>query len=205
MQLDDPARGFSFRADGPLDMRMDPTTGRTAAELLAQLSEKQLGQILWSFGEERNSRRIAKEIVRRRARAPLVSTTQLTRLVEKVAGPPAGRFRIHPATRTFQALRIAVNGELDGLEEFIAGSISLLRSGGRIGVISFHSLEDRAAKRAFRSQTPRCTGPPKLPVCCCGTPGLIRVLTSKPVQPTAAEIRANPRASSAKLRVAERL
>ena len=205
VQLDDAARGFSIRADGPLDMRMDPSKGRTAADLLAELSEEDLRRILWRFGEEKQSRRIAQEIVRRRKSYPLVRTHQLSELVERVAGPQARRFRIHPATRTFQALRIAVNEELVGLEALIENAVELLRPGGRLAVISFHSLEDRPVKHTLRGLAHRCTCPPRLPVCGCGLHDLVRVLTSKPVRPSTTEVDRNPRARSAKLRVAERL
>ena len=205
LQLGDAARGFSFQADGPLDMRMDPSAGRTAADLLATLTEEELRQVLWRFGEERHSRKIAREIVRRRTERPLQRTHQLTELIERTVGPGARRFRIHSATRTFQALRIAVNQELVGLEALIEEAVLLLRPGGRVAVISFHSLEDRPVKQSFNALAHRCTCPPRLPVCGCGRHDLVRILTRKPVRPNAAEIDRNSRARSAKLRVAERL
>ena len=205
LQLDDAARGFSLRADGPLDMRMDPSAGRTAADLLATLTEEELRQVLWRFGEERHSRKIAREIVRRRTEHPLQRTHQLTELIQRTVGPGARRFRIHSATRTFQALRIAVNEELVGLEALIEEAVLLLRPGGRVAVISFHSLEDRPVKQSFKALAHRCTCPPRLPVCGCGRHDLVRILTPKPVRPNAAEVDRNPRARSAKLRVAERL
>jgi 16S rRNA (cytosine1402-N4)-methyltransferase len=205
LQLDHPERGFSFRTDGPLDMRMDPGAEVTAADLLATLSESELREILWRFGEERRSRAIARAIVRRRDERPIRRTLELADLVRRTLGPAARRWRIHPATRTFQALRVAVNGEIVALEALIEHAVSLLRPGGRLAVISFHSLEDRAVKRALKSLSDRCTCPPGLPVCGCDKRKLIRVLTAKPVRPTAAEIEHNPRARSAKLRAAERL
>ena len=205
-QLDDPGRGFSFSADGPLDMRMDPTGGApTAADLLARLPEREIATLLWTLGEERLSRRIARAIVARRTRAPLARTGELARLVEEVAGPRARADRIHPATRTFQALRIAVNGEIEGLDRFVRAAAARLRPGGRLAVISFHSLEDRAIKSALRALEPRCTCPPGLPRCGCGRPGILRVLTPRPVRPSDAETAANPRARSARLRAAERI
>jgi 16S rRNA (cytosine1402-N4)-methyltransferase len=204
-QLDDPERGFSFRADGPLDMRMDARTGPTAADLVAGCSEAELREVLWRFGEERRSRAIARAIAREREKRPLRRTRQLADLVERTLGPGARRWRIHPATRTFQALRIAVNGEIVGLEALLEDAVSLLRPGGRLAVISFHSLEDRAVKRSLKSLAHRCTCPPGLPVCGCGRQDLLRILTSKPVRPTSGEVERNPRARSAKLRAAERL
>ncbi len=205
MQLDDPARGFSFQNDGPLDMRMDPGAGRSAAELVAELSENELREILWRFGEEKRSRTIARAIVRERERRPLQSTRQLADVVERALGPAARRFKIHPCTRTFQALRVAVNGEIVRLVELIEQAVALLPSGGRLAAISFHSLEDRAVKHTLRGLVDRCTCPPGLPVCGCGKTSLIRILTPKPVRPSDAEIAQNPRARSSKLRAAEKL
>ena len=205
-QLDDPARGLSFQADGPLDMRMDPTGGEpTAADLLAEAEEPELRRILREYGEERLAGPIAKAIVRARGVQPLATTRQLRELVERVAGPGARRYAIHPATRTFQALRIAVNDELSGLDTFVTSAASLLRRGGRLVVIAFHSLEDRAIKHAMRALAQRCTCPPGLPVCGCGRENVLAVLTPRAVRPTAAEVAANPRARSARLRAAERL
>ena len=204
MQLDDPGRGFSFRADGPLDMRMDPDRGPTAAELVATLAEEELRQILWCFGEERYARAIARAIVRERERRPLARTLQLAELVERALGGRARSSAIHPATRTFQALRIAVNGELQELEPRVVEAVTRLSVGGRLAAIAFHSLEDRAVKRAFRSLTGRCRCPPDVPVCGCGQSRLARVLTAKPVRPTEDEIANNPRSRSARLRAVER-
>jgi 16S rRNA (cytosine1402-N4)-methyltransferase len=205
LQLDDPERGFSFRTDGPLDMRMDPRSGPNAADLVAGCSEAELREILWRFGEERRSRAIARAIVRERGMRPIRRTRPLADLVARTLGPGARRWRIHPATRTFQALRIAVNGEIVGLEALIEDAVSLLRPGGRLAVISFHSLEDRAVKHALKSLAHRCTCPPGLPVCGCDRQDLLSILTSTPVRPALGEVERNPRARSAKLRAAERL
>jgi len=205
MQLDDPSRGFSFLADGPLDMRMDPDSPLTAARFLADCSEDELQRVLRTYGEERMARAIARAVVRARAREPIERTGQLAAIVERVLGPGARRFRIHPATRTFQALRIAVNGEVQGLNLVVAGAVSILRRGGRVAAISYHSLEDREIKRSFRGLAERCTCPRELPVCGCGRENLLRVLTRKAVRPGPEELADNPRSRSAKLRAAERL
>jgi len=205
MQLDEPERGFSFRADGPLDMRMDPGSGETAAELVATASEEELRRLLWRFGEERNARAIARAIVEERRTKPIVRTLELARLVERAAGPAARRLRIHPATRTFQALRIAVNHELGDLERVLGEATSILRPGGRLVVLAYHSLEDRIVKHTLRSLSERCICPPDLPVCGCGRSNLLRVLTPRPVRPAAEEVARNPRARSAHLRAAERI
>lgn len=205
IQLDDPERGFSFRLDGPLDMRMDRRSGPTAAELLATAPEQELERILSRYGEEKRARPLARAIVAERRKRPLERTTQLAALVERVLGSQARRFRIHPATRTFQALRIAVNREWEGLDRFVTDAVALLRRGGRIALISFHSLEDRVVKRTLRSLAERCVCPPALPVCGCGRENLVRILTPRPVRPSREETAANPRSRSARLRAAERL
>lgn len=205
LQLDDPERGFSLRRDGPLDMRMDPSSGPTAAELLRTASEKELERILRLYGEEPAARSIARAIARRRDRSPILRTSELAALVESAAGARGRRARIHPATRTFQALRIAVNRELDDLDRSIAAAVALLRRGGRLAIISFHALEDRVVKRALRSLAHRCICPPALPICGCGRENLVRVLTPKPLRPTPREVADNPRSRSARLRAAERL
>ena len=180
LQLDSAERGFSFAADGPLDMRMGGT-GPTAADLLERAEWEELVRILRDYGEERRARAIARAIVRRREQEPLRTTTQLSRLVEDVIG---GRERrIHPATRTFQALRIAVNDELGQLERFLEPAIRDLKSGGRIAVISFHSLEDRIVKHSLRRLAGRCTCPPDFPVCRCNPQRVVEVLTPSPVRP----------------------
>jgi 16S rRNA (cytosine1402-N4)-methyltransferase len=205
LQLDDPERGFSFRGDGPLDMRMDRQSGPTAAEVLASSSERELRHLIWHYGEERRAGAIARAIVEQRRKRPLTRTLELAELVRDVLGPASQRYRIHPATRTFQALRIVVNREVDDLERLVTEATSVLRRGGRLAVISYHSLEDRAVKHSMRSLAERCVCPPKLPVCGCGRENLLKVVTSKPVRPTASEVADNPRARSAKLRVGERL
>jgi 16S rRNA (cytosine1402-N4)-methyltransferase len=186
-------------------MRMDSGSGETAADLLARVDERELRRILVHWGEERRAASIARAIVRERERAPLTRTVQLAELVERVAGPAARRSRIHPATRTFQALRIAVNGEILGLEKLVADATAMLRRGGRLAVIAYHSLEDRAIKTAMRALANRCTCPPKLPICGCGRENLVRLLTPRPVKPGEAEIDRNPRSRSARLRACERL
>jgi 16S rRNA (cytosine1402-N4)-methyltransferase len=199
LQLDSAERGFSFAADGPLDMRMG-RSGPTAADLLEQAEWEELVRILRDYGEERRARAIARAIVRRRDQDPLRTTAQLSRLVQDVIG---GRERrIHPATRTFQALRIAVNDELGQLERFLEPAIRSLKSGGRIAVISFHSLEDRIVKHTLRRLAGRCTCPPDFPVCRCNPQRVVEVLTSSPVRPDEEEIDRNPRARSARLRAA---
>ncbi|MDX1388621.1 MAG: 16S rRNA (cytosine(1402)-N(4))-methyltransferase RsmH [Acidobacteriota bacterium] len=205
LQLDDSERGFAFSVDGPLDMRMNRESGTTAAELVATLSEPELRTILRRYGEERQATLIARAIVRERERAPLTTTRQLAELIKRVAGPRSRRFRIHPATRSFQALRIAVNDELEGLDRLVVSGVKLLRRKARLAVISFHSLEDRAVKQAMRSLAERCICPPKLPVCACGRENLVKILTSKPVRPTDDEVQENARARSSRLRVVERI
>jgi 16S rRNA (cytosine1402-N4)-methyltransferase len=203
LQLDAAERGFSIRGEGPLDMRFDPTSGTTAADLLATAPEQELRRILWTYGEERQARRIARAIVRERERQPIETTTQLAALVERVVGGRRGA-RIHPATRTFQALRIAVNDELGEVERGIAAGIDALLQGGRFVVIAFHSLEDRIVKQAFAAAARGCICPRDVPVCICGQRERVR-LVGRAVRPSDAEVSSNPRARSAVLRVAERL
>ncbi len=205
-QLADTDRGFGFRAGGPLDMRFDPSRGVPAAELLATLDERELTALFREFGEEPHARRIARAIVRSRGSSPITTAEELAALVEAtVPSPPTGRRRIHPATRVFQALRIAVNAELDALAEGLAAAIDLLRPGGRLVVISYHSLEDRVVKRFIAAERRGCTCPPELPICVCGRTPRLRVIPPGLVRPTPTEIAANPRARSARLRAAERL
>jgi 16S rRNA (cytosine1402-N4)-methyltransferase len=202
--LEASGRGFSFQRDEPLDMRFDPTQGPTAAELLARSSEAELRTILARYGEEPAAARLARAIVRARQRQPLRTTGDLVRIVECVVGGRRGR--IHPATRTFQALRIAVNDELRSLELALAQAVELLAPGGRLAVIAFHSLEDRIVKEFFRTESQSaCRCPPGFPVCVCGRKPRLAVLTRKPLVPTPAEVARNPRARSAKLRAALRL
>jgi len=204
LQLDSPSRGFSFQHEAPLDMRMDMSSGETAAELLGRLSEVEIARLIFEYGEERHSRRIARRIVaRREAGEPVTSTTELAKLVERAIG--GKKRRIHPATRTFQALRIAVNRELEGLDQFVADAIDALQPHGRLAVISFHSLEDRIIKRTLLKLSGRCQCPPRLPQCACGARQVIEILTRRPLTPTEDEIAENPRARSAKLRIAARL
>jgi 16S rRNA (cytosine1402-N4)-methyltransferase len=202
-QLDDDARGFSFRQSGPLDMRFDQTQGETAADLLNNHTEGELADIFWRYGEEKHGRRYAHLIV---ANRPFTTTTQLADLIAAHSGPARSsqRRRIHPATQIFQALRIAVNQELAAVETGVPAAIELLQPGGRLAVISFHSLEDRFVKRLFRQQSQACTCPPEQPVCTCGGQAALRLITRKAVQATAAEMENNPRSRSARLRVVEK-
>ena len=202
-QLDQAERGFAFRFEGPLDMRFDPTTGLSAADLVNTLESDELTRILWQYGEEQSSRQIARAIVKRRETRPIQTTTDLADLVEQTLGGRRGK-SIHPATKTFQALRIAVNEELSALESVLESAVSLLRPGGRFAVISFHSLEDRIVKQTFARESQTCMCPPDQPVCTCDhVPRLRRV--GKPIKPGSEEIAANPRSRSAIMRVAERL
>ncbi len=204
-QLDKGDRGFSFQKDAPLDMRMDTSCGATAEELVNNLSEKELAGIIRSYGEERWAVRIAKRIVEARRIAPLKTTLQLVDVIKGAIPRAKWEDRIHPATRTFQALRIAVNHELESLEKGLNEGIEMLRSGGRIAVISFHSLEDRIVKNIFRSFAKGCICPKSAPLCVCGKVPKLKVITGKPVLPGNEEIESNPRSRSAKLRVAEKL
>ena len=202
VQLDDPARGFSFRGEGPLDMRMNPDDPVTAAQLANQLPERELSDLIRRLGEERWAARIASFIVKRR---PLRTTRDLAGAVEAAVPRGAWPRDIHPATRTFQALRMAVNDELGSLEKGLKSALSILTPGGRMAAISFHSLEDRTVKSFFIAESKDCLCPPQQPVCTCAHRASLRILTRRPVTPDEEEIRANPRARSAKLRVAERL
>lgn len=199
-----PERGFSFMLEGPLDMRMDAGAGRTAADLVNGLSRDELEKIIREYGEEKKARAVAGAIERARAGGPITTTVQLAGIVSRVF-PPSSQRRIHPATRTFQALRIAVNDEISSLELGLAEMISLLKPGGRIVVITFHSLEDRVVKQAFSASAKGCVCPPRFPVCACGRRPGLRILTKKPVTPGADEVEANPAARSAKLRAAEKI
>lgn len=201
-QLDDANRGFSFRNDGPLDMRMDSTTGLSAADWLATVDETELATVLRDYGEERFHRRIARAIVHDRPQTPFTRTRQLASLIERVV--PTRESGQHPATRSFQAIRIAVNRELDELAAVLRQAVTVLRPGGRLVVISFHSLEDRLVKRFFRHEMRGPDWPPDLPIPAQSLPTRLRVI-GKPQRPSAAEAQDNPRARSAVLRVAERL
>jgi 16S rRNA (cytosine1402-N4)-methyltransferase len=204
-QLNAGERGFSFRYDAPLDMRMDPIQGDTAADLVNTLPEKELTRIIREYGEENWAARIAKFVVEARARGPLRTTGDLVRVIESAVPKAARPKEIHAATRTFQALRIAVNGELDALEQGLSSALECLSAGGRIVVISYHSLEDRIVKNRFQSWEKPCVCPPGLPVCGCGKSPSVGVVTRKPVSPTGEEVVANPRSRSARLRCAEKL
>lgn len=201
-QLASAARGFSFQRTGPLDMRFDPTRGHPASVIVNTWSFEQLATVLARFGEERNARKIARAIIEARQHAPIETTSQLAEIVSRVAGRRRG---IHPATLTFQALRIAVNQELEALEAGLAAAVDLLRPGGRLVVIAFHSLEDRVVKQFMRQRSQACRCPPGTPVCTCGQQPQLQVITRKPVRPDPSEIRSNPRSRSARLRAAERL
>jgi len=201
LQLDSPTRGFSFRFEGPLDMRFSGE-GMTAAELVARMSEEELRRILDEYGEEPRARRVARAIVAARLREPLRTTTDLVRVVGRALGGRRGR--IDPATRTFQALRIATNRELIGLPAAIEQAARLLSPCGRLAVIAFHSLEDRLVKRTLRRLSGRCVCPPGTPICQCAPEPLLEILTRRPLRPSDDEVRANPRARSARLRAAER-
>jgi 16S rRNA (cytosine1402-N4)-methyltransferase len=200
MQLDSETRGFSFRFRAPLDMRMSPGEGQTVAELLAEIDEKALADIIYRYGEERFSRRIARRIIEKREAGERIETTQQLAEIVKRAVPFNPKEKIHPATRTFQALRIAVNNELEILERFIFDAAELLKTEGTLAVITFHSLEDRIAKRAFQRLAGRCDCPPRIPKCVCGAKKTVEILTKKPILPGEAEKTANPRSRSAKLR-----
>jgi 16S rRNA (cytosine1402-N4)-methyltransferase len=200
MQLADPGRGFSFRADGPLDMRFDLTQDLTAADLVNELGLEELASVIHRYGEEPKAYKIARAIVQAR---PLMSTRQLAEIVARVSGQK--KRRIHPATRTFQALRIAVNDELDTLQAGLTQAIQVLEPGGRLAVISFHSLEDRIVKRTFKRESQSCVCPPEQPICTCEGKQTLRIITKRPIWPTEAEVEGNPRARSARLRVAEKV
>ena len=202
-QLDEAERGFAFRFEGPLDMRFDPTSGVPASDLVNSLEADELARIIWQYGEEQQSRRIARAIVKRRESRQFETTTDLASVVEGAVGGRRGK-AVHPATKTFQALRIAVNDELAALEAVLDSAIGLLKPGGRIAVISFHSLEDRIVKQKFALESQACICPPDQPVCTCDhSPRLRRI--GKPVKPTPSEIDTNPRSRSAIMRVAGRI
>jgi len=201
LQLDDPARGFAFRFDAPLDMRFDPRSGPTAADLVNGLPEDELADLIFQHGEERHSRRVARAIVSAR---PVTNTTRLAGIVAS-AIPGGRREKIHPATRTFQALRIAVNDELGALERALPQALDLLKPGGRLAVISFHSLEDRIVKQWMKREATDCLCPPEQLVCVCGHVAALWLVTRKPIEAAPDESEQNPRARSAKLRIAEKV
>ncbi len=199
-QLDVAERGFSYMTDAPLDMRMDQTQGVTAAELIAQADEAELSRILYQYGEEKWAARIAAFIVAEREEQPILRTGQLTALIKRAIPKSAREKDQHPAKRSFQALRIAVNGELLALEQGLEAAISLLKPGGVLAVISFHSLEDRIVKDCFRFHSTSCICPPRQPVCTCGHHADVKLLNKKPLMASEAELQANPRSRSARLR-----
>jgi len=201
-QLGEAERGFSFQAEGPLDMRMAPGNPLTAADIVNYWSQDALADVIYRYGEEPRSRRIARAIV---AARPIQTTTALANVVSRALGGRRGRERIHPATRVFQALRIRVNDELAALEAVLPQIVTLLAPGGRFGIITFHSLEDRIVKLFIQQETRDCLCPPDLPICRCGHRATLRAITRKPTQPGEDEISYNPRSRSAKLRIAERL
>jgi 16S rRNA (cytosine1402-N4)-methyltransferase len=202
MQIDRPERGFSYAADAPLDMRMDASAPRSAREIVNEADERELADVFRRYGEERFARQIARAIVRRRAEQPFERTGDLVEVVRSAIPAPRRFGDGHPAKRVFQALRIVVNEELESLEQALPAALRLLRPGGRIAVISFHSLEDRIVKRFFAAQARGCTCPPDLPVCVCGKEPALRLATRKAIRPSPAETAENPRAASARLRVA---
>jgi 16S rRNA (cytosine1402-N4)-methyltransferase len=202
MQIDRPERGFSYAVDAPLDMRMDPSADLSAREIVNDYSERELEQIFKRFGEERYARQIARAIERRRRERPFERTGDLVETIKAAMPAPARFGEGHPAKRVFQALRIAVNDELGALEAALPAATEMLRTGGRLAVISFHSLEDRMVKRFMRERERGCTCPPDFPVCVCGREPELRSLTRKAVRPSAHEIATNPRAASARLRAA---
>jgi 16S rRNA (cytosine1402-N4)-methyltransferase len=202
MQVDRPERGFSYATDAPLDMRMDPSDELSAAAVLADRDERELETIFRRYGEERYARQIARGIVRRRGESPIERTGQLVDVVRASIPAPARFGEGHPAKRVFQALRIEVNHELESLEAGLPAALEMLRPGGRLAVISFHSLEDRIVKRFLRERARGCTCPPEFPVCVCGREPELRILTPKLLRPSAREVELNPRASSARLRAA---
>ncbi len=203
LQIGQPQRGFSWQQEGPLDMRMDPTQALTAKAIVNTWRQEEIADVLWEYGEERHARRIARRIVAARRTRPLTTVSDVAAIAQGAYG--GGKRRIHPATRTFQALRIAVNGELDNLRSALAHARDLLATGGRLVIIAFHSLEDRIVKRFFQRAAGRCICPGGIPQCVCNPQVTLRVLTRKPIRPDSQECARNPRSRSACLRVAERV
>ena len=204
-QLDDAGRGFSYRHDAPLDMRMDRTAALCAREVVNEWPYEELRRILFAYGEERYAPLIAKHIVQKREEAPIETTLQLAQIIKAAMPPSALREKQHPAKRSFQAIRIAVNGELDALPPMLEAAADKLHTGGRLAVISFHSLEDRVIKQTMQALATGCTCPPNFPVCVCGKKPKMKLISRKPIVSGEAELAYNPRARSAKLRVAEKL
>jgi 16S rRNA (cytosine1402-N4)-methyltransferase len=205
VQLDDPPRGFSFRLEGPLDMRMDPGEGRSAADIVNEWPEADLAALIRSYGDERFARLIAAAMVRKRSDQAIRTTAQLREIIERTIPRRFWPKRIHPATRTFQALRIEVNHELESLNSGLQAAIRILRPGGRLGVVSFHSLEDTIVKNALHVSAQNCLCPPQQTHCTCAHRASLLLLSRKAIKPDAAELAGNPRARSARLRIAEKL
>ena len=203
-QLDSPDRGFSFMRDGPLDMRMDSSQKITAADLLVELPDEELVSVIKEYGEERFSKKIVRAIRQAQKQSAIKTTLQLSNIISSVIHA-SRQTKIHPATRTFQALRIAVNGELEHIKKVLRDSVDILQESARVIVISFHSLEDRIVKNFFKTEEKGCVCPPKIPICSCGHKQRLKIITRKPIVPAVEEVRRNSRASSAKLRVAERV
>lgn len=204
-QLSDEERGFSFGLEAPLDMRMDERRRKKASDLINNASKEELVEMLRSYGQERYATSIARAIIRERQKEPITTTSQLKALVARVIGSKGRKYKIHPSTRTFMAIRIAVNEELDNLRAFLEAGPFLLSSEGRLCILSYHSLEDRIVKRSFQLLARGCRCPRDLPECICGGKPLLKVLTPKPITPSPEEVRVNPRSRSAKLRVAQRV
>jgi 16S rRNA (cytosine1402-N4)-methyltransferase len=200
MQLDSSERGFSFKHDGPLDMRFDPGSNLRAYDLVNNLSVDQLADMLYSFGEERHANKVAKAIV---AARPILTTRQLADVV--AAATTGGKSGIHPATRTFQALRIAVNNELERLEVLLPKAVASLAAAGRLVIVAYHSLEDRMVKSFLREESSDCICPPRQPICTCDHQATLKLITRRPIRPSDEEVRSNPRSRSARMRVAERI
>jgi 16S rRNA (cytosine1402-N4)-methyltransferase len=204
-QLDTAERGFSYSADAPLDMRMDNRCSLSAYDVVNSYSEQELKRILYDYGEERFAPAIASAIVKKRESRPIETTAELSDIIKYAIPPAAREGGHHPAKRSFQAIRIEVNRELDVIEPTIKGAVEMLRSGGRIAIITFHSLEDRIVKQAFASLASGCTCPKDFPICVCGNKPKVRLVNRKPILPSKAELEENPRSRSAKLRVAEKI